>query len=152
MSRKLVFDTYAILALIEDEPGAQTVAEIISDEEAEIYMSVISLGEAYYILLRRQGEQAAEEVVRDTLMEESITLVEVPWPRVKDAARIKAKGGFSYADAFVLALAQEIKAPVVTGDPEIQAVSEELNIDIVWIGAENAKERPQNGTPPCEES
>lgn len=33
MARKLVFDTYAILALLEDEPGAQTVAEIVSAEE-----------------------------------------------------------------------------------------------------------------------
>ncbi|MEW6446791.1 MAG: type II toxin-antitoxin system VapC family toxin [Bacillota bacterium] len=144
MARKLVFDTYAILALLEDEPGAQTVAEIISNEEAEIYMSIISLGEAYYILLRRQGERAAEEMVRNTLMEESITFAEVPWPRVKEAARIKAKGGLSYADAFVLGLAREIKAPVVTGDPEIQAVSGGLGIDVVWVGVK-APENTQNG-------
>jgi len=43
--------------------------------------------------------------------EEKLTLIEAPWSRVKEAARIKAGGGLSYADAFVLGLAREIMAP-----------------------------------------
>jgi uncharacterized protein with PIN domain len=34
------------MAVIEDEPGAQTVADIISGDQFEIYMSSINLGEA----------------------------------------------------------------------------------------------------------
>lgn len=133
-SKRYVFDTYAILALIEDEPGAQTVAEIIAAQGLELFMSTISMGELYYILLRRKGEQVAEEVINNALAEESIILVEATWTKVKDAARIKARGGVSYADSFVLALAKELDAPVVTGDPEILASAREIGAGIIWIG------------------
>ncbi|WP_366017915.1 hypothetical protein [Thermanaeromonas sp.] len=47
---------------------------------------------------------------------------------------MKAKSGPTYADAFVLGLALEMKAPVVTGDPEVQAIAESLGTEIVWVG------------------
>lgn len=131
--KQFVLDTYAILALVEDEPGAQTVVEIVTGQESKAYLSIISLGEAYYILLRRKGERAAKEVTESIMMEEAIELVEVPWSRIKAAARIKAKGGLSYADSFVLELAEELQAPIVTGDPEIQTIAKELDVEIVWI-------------------
>ncbi|NPV73895.1 MAG: type II toxin-antitoxin system VapC family toxin [Pelotomaculum sp.] len=132
--KRYVFDAYAILALIEDEPGAQTIAEIITDQEPELFMSIISLGEIYYILLRKKSEQAAEEVVKNIFAEESLILVEATWKKVKDAARIKAKGGLSYAASFVLALGKELNTPVVTGDPEILASAREIGVEIFWIG------------------
>ncbi|MEW6663495.1 MAG: type II toxin-antitoxin system VapC family toxin, partial [Bacillota bacterium] len=63
--------------------------------EAEAYLSVISLGETYYILFRKKGEQVAKEVTQNIMMEESLSLADAPWPRVIEAARIKAKGGLS---------------------------------------------------------
>lgn len=133
-SARFVLDSYAVLALVEDEPGAETVAEIVASERAELYMSVVSLGEVYYIVARKQGERAAEEVVRGVTQEESLTLAEVTWPRAREAARIKAEGGLSYADAFVLGLARELGAPVVTGDPEIRDAARGLGVEVVWIG------------------
>ena len=38
---------------------------------------------------------------------------------VMAAARIKAGGGLSCADCFVIATAQRYQAPLLTGDPEI---------------------------------
>jgi len=131
---RYVLDTYAVLAVIEDEPGAQTVAEIITAQNIMIYLSIVSLGEIYYIILRRLGEQAAEEVVQNTLDEPSLAVVDATWPRVKDAARIKATGGLSYADSFVLALGKELRAPVVTGDPEIKATGKKVGVEVIWIG------------------
>jgi predicted nucleic acid-binding protein len=133
-TKKLVLDSYAILALVEDEPGAQVVADIILDETAEPYLSVVSLGEVYYIVMRRQGEVAAEEVVRGVRQEEGLIIAEVSWPRVKNAARIKAGGGLAYADAFVVGLAQELGASLVTGDPELRVAAARLGVELVWIG------------------
>jgi predicted nucleic acid-binding protein len=79
MNRKIVFDSYAILALIENEDGSQTVADILADKETAIFLSVINFGEIYYIIHRRNGEQAAEEVIQSILLEESLTIVEMPW-------------------------------------------------------------------------
>ena len=67
MNRKIVFDSYAILALIENEDGSQTVADILADKETAIFLSVINFGEIYYIIHRRNGEQAAEEVIQSIL-------------------------------------------------------------------------------------
>jgi len=133
MSRKIVFDSYAILALIENENGAQMVADILADRENAIFLSVINFGEIYYIIKRRDGEQAAEEVVQSILLEESLTIVEVPWERVKEAASIKSRGGISYADAFALSLAKELQAPLVTGDPEIQITAQQIGVEIIWL-------------------
>lgn len=134
MSTKFVLDSFAILALVENEPGAQAVADIVGDETVQLYMSVVNLGEVYYIVSRKRGERAAEEVVRGVMEEESLTLAEVTWPRAKEAARIKAAGGLSYADAFALGLAQEVRAPVITGDPEMRVAAAKVGVEIVWIG------------------
>jgi predicted nucleic acid-binding protein len=134
-TKRFVLDSYAILALVEDEPGAQVVADIILNEAAERYLSVISLGEVYYIVFRKQGEAAAEEVVHGVRQEEGVQIAEVSWSRVKDAARIKAEGGLAYADAFVLGLAQELGALLVTGDPELRLIAGRVGVELVWIGS-----------------
>jgi len=133
MIRKVVFDAYAILALIENDTGAQIVADMLADKEIAIFLSAINFGEIYYIILRRNGEQAAEEVVQSILLEESLSIVEMPWPRVKEAARIKSQGGLSYADAFALSLAKEFHAPLVTGDPEIRNLAQHIGVEIIWL-------------------
>jgi predicted nucleic acid-binding protein len=132
MNHKIIFDSYAVLALIENEDGAQTVADILADKETAIYLSVINFGEIYYIV-HRNGEQAAEEVIQSILLEESLTIVEMPWERVKEAARIKSRGGVSYADAFALSLAKEFQAPLVTGDPEIRSAAQQMGAEIIWL-------------------
>lgn len=129
-----MLDSYAILALVEDEPGAAVVTDILLDESAEPCLSVLSLGEIYYIVYRRQGEAAAEEIVRGVKQEEGLLLAEVTWPRVRQAARIKAGGGLAYADAFVLGLAQEFGAALVTGDPELRTAARRLEVELIWIG------------------
>lgn len=129
-----VLDAYAVLALLEDEPGAAIVTDILQSETAELQISSINLGEVYYILLRRRGEHVAEEVLQNTLLEEALTLQEASWSRVKEAARIKARGGLSYADCFALALAQERGAPLLTGDPEMRAVAAQLGVQVIWLG------------------
>lgn len=133
-TKKYALDSYALLALVEDEPGAQVVADIILNETFEPYLSVINLGEVYYIVLRRQGEAAAAEVVRGVRQEEKLIIAEASWPRVKAAAQIKAGGGLAYADAFVLGLAQELGACLVTGDPELRTVSTRIGVELLWIG------------------
>jgi len=45
------------------------------------------------------------------------------------AARIKAGGGISYADCFVIATAQRREAPLLTGDPEI--IRHAANVEVI---------------------
>jgi predicted nucleic acid-binding protein len=134
MVKRIVFDAYAIMTLLEDEPGADIINDLLMDDNTEILMSAVNLGEVYYILLRRSGKSAAEEVIENILLEETIKIEEAQWVRVKNAAEIKAGGGLSYADAFALSLAREFQAKLVTGDPEIQAIAAKTAVEILWLG------------------
>lgn len=130
----IVFDAYAIMTLLEDEPGAAIINDLIVDENTEILMSDVNLGEVYYILLRRNGKSAAEEVIENVLLEETIKIEEAQWGRIKSAAEIKAGGSLSYPDAFALSLAREFQAKLVTGYPEIQAIAAKAAVEIIWLG------------------
>ncbi len=133
MSSCYVFDSYALLALLEDEPGADLVAGVINKQGADLYISSINLGEIYYLLLRRSGLEQAESVLESIALEDKLTVAEASWVRVKAAASVKAKGGLSYADAFAVALAKEFAAPLLTGDPEIIAKAEKIGIQVLAV-------------------
>ena len=133
--KEVVFDSYALLELFEDGPGAQVVADLLTKDgdEVNIYLSEISLGEIYYILLRRKGKKAAEEVIEYIQLDQSLSLVPAEWRRIKGAAQYKAKGVLSYADCFVLALGLDEEASIVTGDPEIIKAAEENQLAVIEI-------------------
>lgn len=50
------------------------------------------------------------------------------WPLVRVAARVKARGGLSYADSFAVATAHRHRAPLYTGDPELVSPGGELHV------------------------
>ena len=133
MSSCYVFDSYALLALLEDEPGADLVAGVLNKQDADIYLSAINLGEVYYLLLRKSGLEQAESVMESIALEDAITVAEASWARVKAAASVKATGGLSYADAFAVALAKELESPLLTGDPEIIAKAEDVGIKVLVV-------------------
>ena len=102
MTKAYVIDSYALLVLLEDDPGAQVVGDLILADTAKLFMSIINLGEVYYIVWRRHGEAAAQAVARSLWQEDRLTIAEASWPRVEAAARVKASDGLAYADAFGL--------------------------------------------------
>ncbi len=124
--RKLVLDSWAVLALLQDEaPAADAVAGLIRQAEAgtlALHMSWINLGEAYYALRRRRGEDMAEAMVK-MVARLPVRLHEADSAAVLHAARIKSEQRISYADAFAVGLAASLGGAVVTGDPEIVALA-----------------------------
>jgi PIN domain nuclease of toxin-antitoxin system len=114
----VVLDTWAVSALLRDEPAAEHVQHLLVSERS--VMSSVNLGEVYYVALRDYGSQLATTMVER--MRRSIEIEHPDWPLVRTAAEIKARGGLSYADAFCVATAQRHSAPLYTGDPEIIAL------------------------------
>ncbi len=112
------------MALYEDNPCAGEVAAAIGAEEAVV--SAVNLGEVLYSLERSHGRKRATELVDQV---RSVTTVEDPdWELVARAAHIKAGGSLSYADAFCVATAQRHEAPLYTGDPEILALKDVVEL------------------------
>jgi predicted nucleic acid-binding protein len=111
----VVFDSWALLAYLGGEASADRVEAAWLAEGAAI--SSINLGEVLYIRIRSDGETSARKDVER--VRGLLEVVDPDWPIVQAAASIKANGGVSYADAFCIATALRVKAPLWTGDPEI---------------------------------
>lgn len=111
----IVLDTWGLLAHLRDEPAAEVVRDGWLNEGAA--MCSVNLGEALYMEIRVRGGRDAGGTIADARRE--LTVIDPDWELVVAAAKIKAKGGLSYADAFAIATAERLKAPLWTGDPEI---------------------------------
>jgi len=131
---RFVLDSFALLAYLEDESGADEVQEILAAAQArraQVWMCSINLGEVLYITEREASLEAAQAVL--ALVDQlPIVVVGPEHPLTLSAAHIKAQHAISYADAFAVALAQELDGHVVTGDPEFRAV--ERLVPIKWVG------------------
>jgi predicted nucleic acid-binding protein len=128
-----VLDSYALFALLQNEKGRVRVIELVAQAQNDsiaLHLSLINWGEIIYAVERRQSAQVAREVMQD-IDKMPIALVEVNRARVEAAAHIKSQYAVSYADAFAIALAQELNATLVTGDPEIKSV--EPVISLLWL-------------------
>ena len=130
---RYILDSYALLAYFQAEPAGAKVRDILKEAAAgapTIFLSVISLGEIYYIIARKRGEEKAGAITED-ICRLPVSLVDVTTKRVLAAAGVKAQHPISYADAFVVAAAVEFTATIVTGDPEFEAT--ESQAAVLWL-------------------
>lgn len=128
-----VLDSFALLALINDEPGAERVEsllELARKKRTALWLSIINLAEVLYIVERTSGLEKTKETIA---IIDGLPLQIVDAHRLLgfSAAHIKAHNAISLADAFAVALAKEKKARVVTGDPEFENVSKEIPVE--WL-------------------
>lgn len=127
-----VLDSWALIALFEDEPAAEAVEEIIYravQEKVRLFLSVVNWAEIYYNAMREVSQEAAEARAADiaTLPIEIVAVAD-DLKLARQAAQFKARFKMSLADAFAAALAKEKKAEIVTGDPDFRALEKEIGI------------------------
>jgi predicted nucleic acid-binding protein len=130
---KYILDSYALLAYFQAEPAGIKVRNILAEAStgtAAAFLSLISLGEIYYIIARKRGEEKAGTITED-ISRLPVRLVDVTKERVLAAARMKAQHPVSYADAFVVSMAVEFSAIIVTGDPEFKET--ESQAAVLWL-------------------
>ena len=130
-------DAFAWLAWLQDEPGAAAVQRWLDEADAgraECVTSVINLGEAYDRLVRVERRDAAESLwrmaMRGTL---PVSVKDATRQRVRRAAELKSKHAIAYADAFAVTTAVEFQAILLTGDPEIEPLEGEQNLEVQWL-------------------
>lgn len=135
-------DAFAILAWLQDEPGADLVDELLQraalEKSFRCFISLINLGEVYYRLYRVRGKEEADVFWQDILRRSPFSPVEATRKRILEAARIKARHPIALADAFAVQLALETQSPLVTGDIEIQALEEEGIVSVIWLKRPNS--------------
>lgn len=127
-----VLDSFAVLAHFQAEDGGERVFELLEnarENKIELAMSLINTGEVVYLTTRNRGRKIAESLLKD-LRDLPITFYEASEERILAAAWIKSNHAISYADSFAVQLAQELKATLVTGDPEFETVKD---LKVLWL-------------------
>jgi len=128
-----ILDSFALLAFLEGEPSAdriQVILQAAQEARAQVYLSVINLGEVLYITERERSLVIAQQVLA-AIEQLPLELLDASQTRVLAAAHIKANYPIAYADAFAVAAAQEFQATVVTGDPEFAKVTAIIRVE--WL-------------------
>jgi ribonuclease VapC len=128
-----ILDAFALIAFLQDEPGAQIVEDLILQAQAgkiNLAVCVVNLGEVWYSIFRTTSFETAEHYVQQ-IQGMPVEIVDADWSLTRQAAIYKAKGNISYADCFAAALAKLSKGAVVTGDKEFEALENE--VEIVWL-------------------
>jgi ribonuclease VapC len=128
-----VLDSFALIAYLRDEPGAETVEEMLisaGKRDTPLHMTDVNYAEVKYSILKKDGSKAWAEVEK-ILPGLPIDFHSTTRALADTAADFKAGFKMSLADAFAAALAKEEKAELVTGDPEFKALEKEIKIH--WL-------------------
>ncbi len=133
MAGAKVLDSWALLCYLEQEPGYERIIELFDkavESSKPLLMCIVNWGEVYYQVMRRFGDQKAQEV-EQLIQTLPITLIEADKEITREASRIKATKPMAYADCFAVALARLRKAELYTGDLEFKTVEREIKV--VWL-------------------
>lgn len=128
-----VLDSFALLAYLQDEPAAPHIEQLLeqtSREKCRVFLSTINLGELLYIIERRGGIAKSQDTLA-LIRQLPIELIPAEEQLIFAAAHIKANHPISYADAFVVAVAIQEDAAILTGDPEFRSIETVAKVE--WL-------------------
>lgn len=128
-----VLDSFALIAYFRDEPGAETVENLLvtaGKKDSPLHMTDVNYAEVKYSIVKKDGADAWAEAAK-ILAGLPIEFHSTTRAMADTAADFKARFKISLADAFAAALAKEKKAELVTGDTEFRALEKEIKIN--WL-------------------
>jgi ribonuclease VapC len=126
MADASVLDTSALLALRSDEAGAERVEAILRlgrRGKARNFASFMTRMELLYRVTATESEEAARDALR-LIDAAGVSWVSCDHDVLEIAARFKARGGLSVADAWIAATAAVKHAVLVHKDPQFSALQE----------------------------
>ena len=136
-----VLDAWAIMGWLQgEEPARAKVRELLEQASrgaAKVSISLINVGEIFYLIAKRHGAAPAERFLADLAMMPIQALLP-DRKLILGAARLKSRYPISYADAFAAQTARDQNAILVTGDPELWHLSKQEPIDLLWLGRKQA--------------
>ncbi|MEJ2167309.1 MAG: type II toxin-antitoxin system VapC family toxin [Desulfobacterales bacterium] len=134
MKKKRLLDSFALLAYLNKEEGFEKVRSTLADAQKTslpVLMNELNVGETYFIIHRKRGQEQAEYFLNPILPGLPISVIPNDFNAVISAAKIKAGRALSFADCFAVATAQRENAVILTGDPEFENVTTLVEID--WL-------------------
>ncbi|UCD83257.1 MAG: PIN domain-containing protein [Deltaproteobacteria bacterium] len=128
--KNVLLDTSAILALRDNEEGAETVENFLQKAKAgeiSVLVSFISFMELYYII----WERGSEELAKITYLElKNLPVKQIDFDKrlLLKAGEFKAKYKFSMADAWIAASAFVTEATLIHKDPDFEAIKDVVKL------------------------
>ncbi len=111
-----LLDACALIALLNDEPGAEKVESLLYGDTL-VLMSAVNVLEVAYDAVRRTSKASAAELLLNLVQKSDITVL---WSLNENellaASRWKARGRLSLADAIALGIAECRSLRLVSAD------------------------------------
>ena len=128
------FDSSACLRFLDDEEGAEQVDRIVrlcASGDARLLISAIQWGEIASVILRRGSFGSVSEVF-SKLIRFGFEPVSASAEQAVKAATIQHKLRIPYADAFLVALAQnQHQAIIVTADFDFKSAEHLISVEFL---------------------
>ena len=131
-----VFDACAVIALLNDENGADIVDRLINQAEIgadRIFMNSVQALEVYYDRIYIKGREYAETVLESLYNSPIIILHEISREIIQETGRFKTSYALSLGDTFAAATARRLTAVLVTGDKEMKSPEEAGEFSVLWL-------------------
>ena len=131
-----VLDACAVIALLNDEGGADTVAGLITRAGVgtdRLFMNGIQALEVYYDRIYIKGREYADTVLESLYASPIIILSDVSRDIIQEAGRFKTSYSLSLGDTFAAASAKKLSAALITRDKEMKAPEEAGKFSVLWL-------------------
>jgi len=120
MMTKVFYDSYALIAFLRGDENYKKLFDNYSGVTAHIHLM-----EVYYAILKREGVQKADQILKYF----SVLLVDSLVEDIPAAMKFRYKHKkLSYADALGYQMARRMNIPFVTGDKEFEGRSNTIFI------------------------
>jgi PIN domain nuclease of toxin-antitoxin system len=128
---KAVFDTSALLAVINAEPGSDRVSELLSQRRNRLLVSAVNLSEAQAVLINRgTPDNEAWELLSDL----SLEVIAFDAEQARSAGILISqtkKFGLSFGDRACLALGLQERCVVVTADRAWKKLNVGVQVELI---------------------
>jgi PIN domain nuclease of toxin-antitoxin system len=131
---KYVIDACALIAFLQNETGGDKLRELFKVPENEFFMHSINLTEVYYDAVYVSGEEKAQELFEKVAELPISILWDLEVSLIKLVGKYKTSYKISFADSFVLALAEKEKAIVISTDHhEFDVIESAGELSFYWL-------------------
>lgn len=128
MSQPIVLDASAILAFLQGEPGDDVVRQALHDGQC-----LVSAANQAEVIAKALDRGASPEAIQNVLSDLAYTVIDVKAEDGVQAGWMREttrKMGLSLGDRLCLAVAQRLKAQVLTADRPWLSVADSLGLNI----------------------
>jgi predicted nucleic acid-binding protein len=128
--KRYVLDANAVLTLVAGRPGAKRVDRLVQEAVRTgmlLQMSAASWGEVVYSMRKARGEHEANALAR-SVEQLPVNIVPVDRDSAARAGELKALHGLGFADCFAASLALELRATLITADPDFRKIGNKLKV------------------------